>query len=198
MKLRFGPTRPVNIHFDWLAPIYDRLAPPPDTARLRELLRLPAAGRLLDAGGGTGRVSSRLAASIDSVVVLDFSLPMLSRARGKAGLQAVQANVRRLPFSAGSFARILVVDALHHFADQQEVLCELLRVLQPGGRLVVQEFDRGRLPVKMLALTEKLLLMGSWFSPPARIAEMLAACGAKAAIEATSRFSAWIVADKPS
>ncbi|MDA8163472.1 MAG: methyltransferase domain-containing protein [Desulfobacteraceae bacterium] len=198
MKLRFGPERPVNVHFDWLAPVYDRLAPPADAAKLRELLRLPASGGLLDAGGGTGRVSFRLAGAVGRVVVLDLSLPMLRQARRKEALHAVRADVRRLPFPARSFARILVVDALHHFADPQEVLCELFRVLEPGGRLVIQEFDRRRPAVRLLVLLEKLLLMGSWFPSPERIAQMAAACGAAAAILPNGRFSVWIVADKPS
>ena len=54
-------------HFGFLAPFYDRVIPSPDLARLRGRLRLPTAGRLLDAGGGTGRVSSHLRHLVDEI-----------------------------------------------------------------------------------------------------------------------------------
>jgi hypothetical protein len=41
-------------HFDWLAPIYEQVIPPPNPERLQTLLNLPAAGRLLDAGAAPG------------------------------------------------------------------------------------------------------------------------------------------------
>ena len=44
-------------HFKFIAPFYDRPTGPPDPLRLMGLLKLPAAGWLLDGGGGTGRVS---------------------------------------------------------------------------------------------------------------------------------------------
>ena len=46
-------------HFDFIAPLYDRIVRLPVSSRLCELLKLPTDGILLDAGGGTGRVSSR-------------------------------------------------------------------------------------------------------------------------------------------
>lgn len=63
-------------HFGLLAPLYDRLIPATDPAHLRERLRLPAAGRLLDAGGGTGRASAALAPLTDRIVISDISLAL--------------------------------------------------------------------------------------------------------------------------
>jgi hypothetical protein len=51
----------VNRHFDWIAFAYDRLLGPPRTDELVGMLALSVRGRLLDAGGGTGRASSTLA-----------------------------------------------------------------------------------------------------------------------------------------
>jgi ubiquinone/menaquinone biosynthesis C-methylase UbiE len=64
-------------HFRLLAPLYDRAIGPPDHSRLVEVLELPVAGRLLDVGGGTGRVASLLAAYVGQVVIADETAAML-------------------------------------------------------------------------------------------------------------------------
>lgn len=183
-------------HFDILAPIYERVIGPPDPSRLRELLRLPHAGWLLDAGGGTGRVAAGLRPHVGGLVVSDQSRHMLRRANGKQALQPVQAQVQRLPFPDGFFSRILVVDALHHFFDQPAAARELARVLAPGGRLVVEEPDIARPAVKLVALAERLALMGSVFLAPEVIVDLLARQGLTATVAERDRFSAWIIADK--
>jgi ubiquinone/menaquinone biosynthesis C-methylase UbiE len=183
-------------HFGFLAPFYDRIIPPADVARLRERLRLPAAGRLLDAGGGTGRVSSQLRPLVDEVVITDRSAAMLKQAQAKGQLPAAQAHAEHLPFPAASFDRVVVVDALHHFCDQRDAIGDLLRVLRPGGRLVIEEPDIHRLIVKFVALGEKAALMRSHFHTAEQIRDMIAAQGLPAAIERDEQFSAWIIVDK--
>jgi ubiquinone/menaquinone biosynthesis C-methylase UbiE len=183
-------------HFDWLAPLYDRVFGPPDAARWQALLRLPSAGRLLDAGGGTGRVSAQLRPLVDGLILSDLSRQMLKQAQGKGGLRPLQAKVETLPFPEASFERVMVVDALHHFGRQPAAIRELLRVLKPGGRLVIEEPDITTRAVKLVAWAEKLMLMGSHFHSPAEIEAMIAAHGVPARIEHDGRWAAWIVADK--
>jgi demethylmenaquinone methyltransferase/2-methoxy-6-polyprenyl-1,4-benzoquinol methylase len=182
-------------HFDLIAPFYDRLIGRPDLGLLTDLLKLPAAGRLLDAGGGTGRVAGRLEPLADQVVVSDLSRRMLKRALAKK-IDSVCAHAERLPFDDRCFERIVVVDALHHFCDQQAALADLLRVLKPGGRLVIEEPDLNRKAVKALALAEKLLLMRSHFYAPEKIRDTIISHGCAATIEHADRYRAWIVADK--
>ncbi len=182
-------------HFDALAPLYDRLIGPPDPARLRALLDLPTTGWVLDAGGGTGRIAAQLRALAGNLVLLDRSLPMLRQAQGKS-LWPIQGDVTRLPFPHAYFDRIAVVDALHHFADQRATIGELLRVLRPGGRLVIEEPDIARVAVKLVALAERLALMGSHFSTPTEICAMVVAHGAQARIASDGGFAAWVVAEK--
>lgn len=183
-------------HFDLLAPIYDWVIGPPDPARWRELLRLPVRGRLLDAGGGTGRVSSSLRSLVDELVIGDVSQKMLVQARRKNDLQPMQARVQRLPFPDASFERVLVVDALHHFGQQPQAIGELLRILKPAGRLVIEEPDINSVAVKLVAWAEKIALMGSHFHSPAEIRDMVTAHGVAAQIQHDGRFAAWIIADK--
>ena len=163
-------------HFRFVAPIYDRLFASQQPDRLRSLLDLPVAGWVLDAGGGTGRVAQALRGLADEVVVVDESAAMLQQARLK-GLPAIRGQAERLPFSDGAFARILVVDAFHHLQDQQQAAVELLRVLAPSGRLVIEEPNVERVSVRLLALAEKLALMRSHFHSPSAIRQIFEAAG---------------------
>jgi len=179
-------------HFDIIAPLYDRLIRLHIAPGLLEVLDLPKAGRLLDAGGGTGRVSGKLVSFVEQVVVCDFSLRMLKQSRRKAGLQAVRADVARLPFPDGSFDRILVVDALHHFKNPAASIRELSRVLKDGGRLVIEEFDIDHWGVRLMAWGEKLALMGSRFFNPVQIADMVAAAGLEAVVTRDGSATVWV------
>lgn len=191
-------------HFDLIAPFYERFIRMLKIEKLIELLKLPAKGRMLDAGGGTGRVSSRLRSMVDEVVVSDLSHPMLKQAqmknhiknRTKNGLLTVQAHAERLPFPDESFERVLVVDALHHFCDQQKAIHDLLRVLKPGGRIVIEEPDVDRFIVKIVALAEKIVFMRSRFLSSNKIMTIFQEEGLSARVENDGRFIFWVVVDK--
>ena len=148
-------------HWDLVARIYDSVIHPPDPKKLLHLLQPSRGERILDIGGGTGRISQLLGQDLD-VIICDPSSGMLGQAKNK-GIRACAAMAERLPFSDGSFARIIVVDALHHFLNVNAAAPELLRVLSPGGRLVIEEPDIREYKVKLVALAERLALMRSRF-----------------------------------
>lgn len=183
-------------HFRYVAGIYDRVMRPPDPERLKRILKLPVAGPILDLGGGTGRVSSRLRPLVGGAIVTDFSLPMLMQATAKGGLLPVRAMGEALPFPDGTFDRVLIVDALHHFRNQENAIRESLRVLKPGGKLAIEEPDIRQLIVRAVAFLEQLILMQSRFHTPLQIMEMIRDQGVTAHIENYYFFRAWIVADK--
>jgi ubiquinone/menaquinone biosynthesis C-methylase UbiE len=183
-------------HFDLLAPVYDLLIKSPGSERLAEMADLPISGRLLDAGGGTGRIAEVLVERADRIVVSDSSLQMLRQARSKKGLDLVGGATERLPFPSGTFERVVMVDAFHHLADQTRSLAELWRVLMPGGLLVIEEPDIRRIAVKLVALAEKLTLFRSHFIPAERIARLLREYNAQVKVHREGH-TAWILGQKP-
>ena len=178
-------------HFDIIAPIYARVTYS-SLDRMRELAGLPVQGRLLDIGGGTGRVASALLEDVQEVVIADVSRGMLNQT-DRPALKPVCAHSEYLPFPDDFFERVIMVDALHHVIDQSISASEMFRVLKPGGRIVIEEPDIRTFGVKMIALAEKLLLMRSHFLAPAQIASLFRS-GEKSIISEDS--SAWVVISK--
>lgn len=183
-------------HFAFLAPFYDRLFGFPDAARLSVLLRLPTPGRLLDAGGGTGRAGEMLRGQAAQIIVVDLSAAMLRQAGRKPGLRVSRAHVERLPFPDGAFERILMVDAFHHLRHQHQAALDLLRVLAPGGRLLVGEPNIETLPVKLIALGERLALMRSRFYSPSDMRRIFEAAGGRVTLESDHAHNVWVSVDK--
>ncbi len=97
-------------------------------------------GRVLDAGCGTGGFLAALRArrpDLDSYGI-EWSPEAASRARAKSGRPVVRGSVNALPFAAASFDAAVSADVLCHAAvHPPAALAELLRVLRPGGRLIL-------------------------------------------------------------
>jgi len=127
-------------------------------------------------------VSQSLQGIVDEIVVLDESAGMLRQARRKR-LPAVRGEAERLPFADGAFTRILMVDTFHHLRDQRQAAAELLRVLAPGGRLVMEEPNVERTSVRLIALAERLALMRSHFRSPQTVQEIFEAAGGRVRLE---------------
>ena len=148
----------VNRMFDRIAGVYDRMNTVM-TAGLDQRWRERAADRAelgpgdaaLDACCGTGALAFELARRVGpegSVVGCDFSEAMLDLAREKAG-PAAAANVRfewadalALPYDDARFDAVTVGFGVRNLADLDRGLGELVRVLKPGGRLVILEITR--------------------------------------------------------
>jgi len=149
-------------HFGFIAPWYDKIITNRIYDELIELAELPDKGRLLDIGGGTGRVAELLTGKVGQIEIVDVSMGMLRIAR-KKNLRTVCASTISLPYQAEKFSRILVIDALHHFNSQEEVIKEVWRVLEPGGMVIINEPNYDQLSGKMIRILEKVLMMNSHF-----------------------------------
>lgn len=105
----------------------------------RELLRLERGQRLLEAGCGYGRLSRVLLESGARWTGVELSPSMAEYCRRTLPREAVlvRADNGELPFAEASFDRVLCSGVLMHLEDERKALAELVRVLRPGGVLVV-------------------------------------------------------------
>ena len=107
-------------------------------ALLEPFLPAGGAGRVLDAGCGTGANLEHLR-SHGSPVGVDISDEALAFCRQR-GVRAVRGSVLELPFASGSFGLVTSFDVLYHrwVTDDRAAVAELARVLAPGGLLFVR------------------------------------------------------------
>jgi demethylmenaquinone methyltransferase/2-methoxy-6-polyprenyl-1,4-benzoquinol methylase len=107
---------------------------------------------VLDIAGGTGDLAARFAQLVGSqgrVVLADINDSMLKVGRDKlldtgrlANIEFVQADAQNLPFPDDSFDCVTIAFGLRNVTDIGLALRSMLRVLKPGGRLLVLEFSK--------------------------------------------------------
>jgi len=142
----------VALLYDWAAARYDRVKDVHfvNEARFLSLPLLEALGGapspwVLDVATGTGRLPKALLGQPDfqgAVLGIDRSVGMMRQAQ--ASLQEydrrallIQADADRLPFAEGSFSVVTCLEALEFMVHPQAVLREVVRVLKPGGVLLL-------------------------------------------------------------
>ncbi|MBB3049261.1 demethylmenaquinone methyltransferase/2-methoxy-6-polyprenyl-1,4-benzoquinol methylase [Prauserella isguenensis] len=94
--------------------------------------------RVLDLAAGTGVSTEEYARDGAWCVAADFSLEMLRNGRDR-GLPMIAADALHLPFADESFDAVTVSFGLRNFVDTKAALVEIMRVVRPGGRLVICE-----------------------------------------------------------
>jgi demethylmenaquinone methyltransferase / 2-methoxy-6-polyprenyl-1,4-benzoquinol methylase len=108
--------------------------------RAADLARVGPGTRALDVATGTGDLAIALARRGGEVVGSDFSEGMLERARAKsAAVRWEQANALALPYPDDTFDAVTVGFGARNFSDLHGGLSEMVRVVRPGGRVVVLE-----------------------------------------------------------
>lgn len=161
-----GPTdvvkRQVAAHWDRRAPHFDAdfghsIRTPAERAAWDRILDLVLPGRgaleALDAGCGTGFLTFELVARGHRVTGVDFAPAMIAEARSKAAARGVavrfeEADVEQLPFGPGRFDLAISRHVLWTLPHPEAAIDEWIRVLRPGGRLVVVDgqFDANAAP----------------------------------------------------
>jgi Methylase involved in ubiquinone/menaquinone biosynthesis len=160
-------------YFSLIAGLYNKLAKFNTSAAFLDFLSLSRDYIVLDAGGGTGRVTEAIRGQVRGAVVADISQGMLRYAVSK-GLSTACTPLEDLPFSSNTFDRVIMMDALHHVFDQDKAINELWRVLVPGGYLIIIEPDIHKYSVKLIAIAEKILLMHSHILDDNKITSLFA------------------------
>jgi ubiquinone/menaquinone biosynthesis C-methylase UbiE len=135
--------------WDGRADAWEQVARSDAFMRLRDVLMEVAAPRrgdtVLDLGSGTGLLTLAAARKACRVIALDASAEMLARtsrnvgAEGMEDVELIHGDMRRIPLPDESVDLVVSSYAFHHLGDDGKELAaaEALRVLRPGGRMVV-------------------------------------------------------------
>ena len=99
-------------------------------------------GCILEDGCGVGAYLARLAAAAQHAVGLEIEFDRLREAR-QLGPDGVNGVGEALPFPTDSFDLVLSHEVIEHVQDDRQAVSEIVRVLKPGGRLVLFCPNRG-------------------------------------------------------
>lgn len=98
---------------------------------------------VLDVGCGPGAAVRAAATSVERAVGVDRSESMTAIARRRShrfgNVEFLTAGAEDLPFPDSAFDRVWTIHAFHHWEDRARGIAECLRVLKPGGRLLIVE-----------------------------------------------------------
>lgn len=143
-----GDDRSIMRMYRYFAPIYDFIFPhfasfQKTIDRMNERF-VPEGSRILDLGAGTGIVSLKTARKARHVVALDLAIAMLQKAQKKAKKQGMlekhsscQASALQLPYKDRRFDGVIssFMEVYLDIPQKKEMLREVHRILQPGGRV---------------------------------------------------------------
>lgn len=146
-------------HFDRWEWLYSRsrLLASLQRAALSEL-EPRADDRILDVACGAGKLVRAVAPQVSRAVGVDLSPAMIEAARRRTAADpAAPADTIEfavgagddLPFRDGEFTAVITTTAFHHFPDPAGSVREMVRVLAPGGRIVIGDSVRDTLPARL-------------------------------------------------
>lgn len=139
---------------------------------VREIVPQGRYGRALDGGCGTGVCSLALAEMADEVVAFDLSggslatAQKLARKLNVSNIKFQQGSLLDIPLPSKSFDLVFSWGVIHHTVDPVRALDELVRVLQPGGTLVLAVYLKTPLTFVHEAIRHACLrIPRSWRKP---------------------------------
>ena len=126
--------------------------------------RVTSGTRLLDAGCGAGLLALLASLRGARVSALDASPGLLAIARERLpGADVREGDLEALPFADASFDAVTAVNSLFYAADMAAAMRELVRVVRPGGRVVVTAWGP---PERCEFLTAVMPALGPLMPPP--------------------------------
>ena len=176
--------------FNWSAPLIHRFGQrwtAEDATQIAEWLSpyVTEGGRLLDLGGGSGGLATRLADRLRrDVTVLDPTPELLALLPQRDDVTGVLGAAESMPFADDEFDALVVTDAFHHFAAQDAAAREMRRVVRCGGGVLVLEIDPSGW-MRALVWGEKLLGEPGAFMTPAEMCAFMSRHGIDGECERT-------------
>ena len=161
-------TDDMNRQYDWMSGVYDgfMFVFPLWKRWIRSVLPFLEGPRVLEVSFGTGDLMAQYARrGRFDVTGIDYNQRMIELTRTKlAGLglaaELRRGNVESLPFPDATFDSVVNTMAMTGYPDGRLALSELVRVLKPGGRLLIVDFDypadRNRFGCWLVRLGEKV------------------------------------------
>ena len=111
------------------------------------VLAYVSGAHVLEAGAGEGYGAGLMSRLATSVMALDYDATAVTHvAAAYPGVPVVRGNLVRLPFAHGCFDLVVSLQTVEHLWDQEAFAAECLRVLRPGGRLVLSTPNRRTFP----------------------------------------------------
>jgi ubiquinone/menaquinone biosynthesis C-methylase UbiE len=120
---------------------------------IAELAHLSPSDEVLDVACGSGIVARAFARLASNATGIDITPAMLTEGRRLAEVEGLantdwrEGDIANLPWPDGTFSMVVSRYAFHHLLDPEPVLREMVRVCQPGGRVVLVD---AVLPVNQL------------------------------------------------
>lgn len=112
-----------------------------------DLMGLEKGRRVLDLGCGDGVLLERIVRTYQVLGTgVDISRLSIKRAKKDScqGIKYLVADAAKLPFKAESFDCIFSFDSLEHIRAQKKALAEMVRVLRPGGQLLIYALNKNQ------------------------------------------------------
>lgn len=155
-------------YFDIISPVFNKLAPGAKKSfeKINALVGVAKTDRILDLGGGGGRIAEFFINKVEKITVADSSRGMIRQCKKHKEIDCVLANAESLPFGNEYFNKIIMVDAFHHFYNQEKVAREAIRVLKKKGKIFIEEFNPKKPAGFLIYLFERALRMNSYFHTP--------------------------------
>jgi len=115
----------------------------PELNEILERIDVAPDACVLDVAAGTGLLARALAPRVKEVIAVDITTAMLERGREAARRQGIdnvaflEAAAEKLPFPNGMFDLAITRFSLHHIAEPQSVVNEMVRVVRGRGRVAI-------------------------------------------------------------
>lgn len=140
---------------------------------IKDLLQLKGHEIVLDIGGGTGRLAASLSKDCQKIYVLDESKGMLSKVPPKDNLVPILGNALAMEFQDKTMDIVVLCDVLHHVKEQAKLMEEINRVLKKDGKLVLLDFEKTNIRIRLLSAFEHILFGKLYFKTSQEVKDLI-------------------------